>query len=279
MDPGVARKSWRTLEPYHGLVYFAPEAADRYAALGLPGFDAYFASRAAPMGPVPADVVIATFFNFHPDLVRRAIPHAWEVTTPAQLLVARLEGIDAALKRAVGAALDDGAAVAEAAALARRAAEACTPQGRPLYAAHASLAWPDQPHLVLWHAISLLREYRGDGHVAALLDAEVDGCQALVLHAASGDVPRAALQTSRAWSDDEWAAAVEVLGSRGLVDDVGEFTDAGRAFRQHIEDRTDQLAVRPWEAIGEPGADRLRVLVRPMSKAIVGSGSFGFPPR
>jgi hypothetical protein len=275
MEPVMARKMWRTLEPYHGLIYFAPEATVAYEALGVMGRDGYFASRAAPMGAVPAEVVMATFYNFNPDLVRHAIPRAWEVTTPAALLDARLDAADAALRRAVGGALDDPS-VARAAELARAAADGCTAAGRPLYAGHADLPWPEAPHLVLWHAISLLREFRGDGHVACLVEAGLDGIEALVFHAASGDVPRAALQTSRGWDDAAWHAAVAGLADRGLVDADGAFTDAGAALRQRIEDQTDAAALGPWEALGEEGCDELRSLVRPLSKAIVEGGTFGF---
>ena len=275
MEPVMARKMWRTLEPYHGLIYFAPEATEAYEALGVTGFDGYFASRAAALGAVPAEVVIATFFNFNPDVVRRAIPAAWEKATPAQLLAARLDAADRALRRAIGDDLDT-AEVGRAAELARVAAEACRAPGRPLYAAHASLPWPEPSHLALWHAVTLLREFRGDGHLAALVDAGLDGIDALVVHAASGEVPRAALQTSRGWSDAAWHASVEGLRNRGLVDEAGAFTQAGAALRQHIEDRTDVMAMAPWEALGEAGCDELRALVRPLSKAIVGSGTFGF---
>jgi len=274
MESVMARKMWRTLEPYHGLVYFAPEATAAYEALGVVGFDGYFASRAAAMGAVPAEVVVATFFNFNPAVVRHAIPGAWDVATPAQLLAARVEGIDAALRRATGDLLDDPG-VARAAELARTAADACTAAGRPLYAAHAGLPWPEPAHLALWHAVTLLREFRGDGHLACLVDAGLDGIDALVVHAASGEVPRAALQTSRHWDDGAWDASVERLQSRGLVDGSGAFTEAGTALRQHIEDRTDELALGTWRALGEEGCDELRSLVRPLSKAIVASGTFG----
>jgi hypothetical protein len=274
MEPVMARKMWRTLEPYHGLVYFAPEASAAYEALGVVGFDGYFASRAAAMGAVPPEVVVATFFNFNPDVVHRAIPGAWDVATPAQLLAARLEGIDAALRRATGHRLDDPG-VARAAELSRTAAEACTAAGRPLYAAHAGLPWPEPAHLALWQAVTLLREFRGDGHIACLVDAGLDGIDALVLHAASGEVPRAALQTSRHWDDAAWDASVERLRARGLVDGEGAFTEAGAALRQHVEDRTDALALGPWAALGEEGCDELRSLVRPLSKGIVASGTFG----
>ena len=224
MEALIARKMWRTLEPYHGLIYFSPEASAAYEALGVRGRDGYFASRAAPMGAVPAEVVIATFFNFNPAPVHHALPAAWEATTPAALLEARLGAADESLRRATGQALD-GADVARAAELARIAAEACTPEGRPIYARHASLPWPEPPPLALWHAISLLREFRGAGHLACLVGAGLDGVEALVVHAASGEVPRAALQTSRAWDDAAWEAAVARLADRGLVSTNGAFTD------------------------------------------------------
>jgi hypothetical protein len=278
VEPVLARKMHRTLEPYHGAVYFSAEAAERYRALGLPDRQmGYFASRSAPMGPVPAEVVVATFFNFAPAEVLRCIPAAWAIATPEAVIDARLAGIDATLRRILGDIVDSDEVV-EAAGLARRATEACRPEGRPLYAGHASLAWPDQPHLELWHALSLLREHRGDGHLAAMVVEGVDGCEALVIHAATGEVPASVLQASRARTDEEWAAAQARLRDRGWLDDTGGLTDAGRAHRQWVEDRTDQLALAPWSHLGQEASDRLRQLVRPWSKAIVGSGTFGFRP-
>lgn len=275
VDTIVARKSWRTLEPYHGFVYFAPEAHTSYAELGLHGTDGYFASRAAPMGAVSAEVVIATFFNFHPERVRRAIPSAWEVASPSQLVDARLAAVDMGLRRMLDGQLASNEMV-RAATLAREAAEPCPTHGRPLYAGCAGMPWVDDSHLVLWQAITRLREFRGDGHIAALVDAELEGIDALVMHAASRDVTRSVLQSSRGWSDDEWETSVDKLRSRGLVDADGSFTEAGAAQRQHIEDRTDALAMQPWNTLGEERCAELRHLVAPWSKAIVGSGTFGF---
>ena len=280
MDPTVARRTWRTLEPYHGLVYFAPEAAARYQALGVEGFHGYFASRAAAMGAVGPEVVVATFLNFNPALVHAAIPAAWEAAAPAGWIEARLEGIDAALRRCLGDDVVASAEVAEAAAVIRPAAEAVSTSvgsGRPLALAHAAVPRPNEPHLALWHSITVLREHRGDGHVSCLVEAGVDGCGALVQHAASGDVPRAVLQRTRGWSDDDWDAAVERLAARGWVDDAGAFTPAGRAARDAIEQRTDELAAPPWAVIGEDACSLLRTLVRPLSKAIVAAGGLGVP--
>ncbi|HJR25112.1 MAG TPA: hypothetical protein VJ804_06540, partial [Acidimicrobiales bacterium] len=126
--------------------------------------------------------------------------------------------------------------------------------------------------LVLWHAITLLREFRGDGHVACLVEAGLSGIEALILHAASGEVPRVALQRTRQWGDAAWEGAVAGLAERGLVDAEGSFTDEGAALRAGIEDRTDELALPPWRAIGQEACDELRALVRPLSRAIVTNG-------
>jgi hypothetical protein len=280
MDPVVARKTWRTLEPIHGMIYFVPETDERYRAIGLTTIRmGYFASRAAAMGAVPAEVVIATFFNFHPELVRRSIPEAWSLASPPEVLAARFDAVDAALRRAWGDEVSS-ADVEEAAVLARRAAEAAAehPEGRPLFAAHASLPWPEAPHVVLWHAQTLLREFRGDAHIAALTLEGLRGVEALIIHGATGDVPPAVLQASRAWPDDEWAAALDALRSRGLVDGDGGLTDAGRAHRQWVEDRTDERSTIAYDAIGEDGCDRLRQLCRPLSKAIVEGGLLAVDP-
>jgi hypothetical protein len=279
VDPGVARKTWRTLEPYHGMIYFAPEAAERYAALGIEGRAGYFASRAAAMGPVCAEVVIATFFNFNPDLVRAAIPAAWQTTTTEELLRARVDAADAALRRVLGDAVA-APEMARAAVLARTAADAACEQldGRPLFAAHARLDWPDEPHLVLWHAQTLLREYRGDGHVAALTASGLTGVEALVVHAATGEVPAEVLMATRAWSEEQWAAGVESVRSRGWLADGDELrlSAAGADHRREVEDTTDRLAVHAYSALGEEACSELRGLARPFSQSVVASGPFGF---
>ena len=262
------------------MIYFTPYGPRAYEAIGIRDRRmGYFASRSAAMGPVSAAVTIATFFNFNPAAVCRAIPAAWQIADPAALLDARLEAVDRSLSQAWGDGID-GPQVREAADLARTAAERAgeRPQGRPLFAAHSGLPWPDKPHLVLWHAQSLLREYRGDGHVSLLLTEGLSGLEALIVHAATGEIPGRALQTTREWSDEEWAAGVARVRERGWLDDAAEpkLNAAGRAHRQSVEDRTDELAVYPNQAIGEDGCARLRDLVRPLVKAVV-EADLGFP--
>jgi hypothetical protein len=256
------------------MIYFAPEAQDAYARLGLAHHrTGYFASRSAAMGPVRAEVVIATFFNFHPPLVQRAMDGVWDIATPEQVLAARYQGADAALRRAFGEALESPE-LADLARIARTAALAACDDlaGRPLFAGHAALLWPDEPHLVLWHAQTLLREYRGDGHVALLRCDGLDGVEALVTHAASGDIAPFALQSSRAWPDDAWATAVERLKSRGDLDAGGEFTDAGRARRAAIESRTDELAMPAFAGLSDEDAEQLVQLGRRFSRMVLDAG-------
>jgi hypothetical protein len=276
MDAVVARKVHRTIEAYHGMIYLVPEAREEYEKVGLTRdehFKGYFASRSAAMGAVPGEVVVATFYNFHPDLVMAAVPSCWDLASPADWLRARLRAADAALRRLLGDAIESSD-LAEALALAREAADACSPAGRPLFAGHRSLDWPDETHLALWHSITLLREYRGDGHVAALVSAEITPVEALVLHEGTGWVPPGVLQVTRAWSDEEWAAARARLGERGWIDG-DHLTDAGREARDDLERHTDDLALEPWRALGPERCQRLRELVRPLSKRIAESGTLG----
>jgi hypothetical protein len=282
VEPQIARRTWRTVEPIHSAMYFDPEARACYDRIGLGNMTLqYFASRAAPLGPVSAEVVISTFFNFCPDLVRAAIPKAWELATPERVLAARIEGAEQLLLRAFGA-LAEGPDIAEAARLARRAAEAACVhlEGRPLFAAHASLPWPDDdsPHLVLWHAQTLLREYRGDGHIAVLLADGLTGLEALVIHAATGELPVKSLRVTRAWPDEEWNATVEALQQRGVLQPGDELvlTTLGTQQRAAIEQRTDELSVPAYAVLGEDGCARLRSLARPLSQALMATGVLVF---
>ncbi len=165
----------------------------------------------------------------------------------------------------------DGPELAEAAALARRAAESAPGEGRPLAAANSALPWPEEPHLALWQATTILREHRGDGHLAALLVAGLDPVEALVSFAAIGAAPGAVF-AGRGWSPAEWTAARERLVGRGLLDADGTATDAGRALRAEIERGTDALAAAPWRELGTEGTARLADLLGPLWLEVLGSG-------
>jgi hypothetical protein len=114
-----------------------------------------------------------------------------------------------------------------------------------------------------------------------LLEADLDPVEALVTHAAAGDVSAEVLLATRAWSAEEWSAGVDRLRGRGLVAN-GEplaFTDGGRLMRQKVENRTDALAVAPYEVVGVDGCERLRQLSRPLSQAVVSSGLLNVDPK
>lgn len=268
---------WRVTEPFHAVGYFAPETRAAFDAAGLKGYwMGYFASRSAAMGAVPPEVVVATFYNFHPDMVKRAIPDAWFFSTPGAVLDARREGIDAALQRILGP-MADGEEVQEAAQLARRAATACSLPGRPLFAAHAGLPWPTAPHLVLWHACTLLREWRGDGHTTALSVAGLDGCEAHVALSATGTVPRSSIEPFRGWSDQDWIAAGRRLEARGWLDGRGRLTKEGATAHALLEQRTDELASAPWRLLSDDGCERLHELMMTILRPVLASDVVPYP--
>lgn len=275
--PHDARRLWQVLEPIHAVTYFSEACAERYRALGLKGFwMGYFASRSAPFGEASPELVTATFFNFRPSMAARALPDAWSLASPHAVLDARRAGSVATLRGALGAAAD-GTEVAEAANLAEQALAAAPMVGRPLFAALTALPRPSEPLDRLWHAATLLREHRGDGHVAASVAAGLDGLDAHVTFAATGAIPRERLQAARGWTDDEWDVAAAGLVARGWLDAGGALTSQGRADRQAIEDRTDAIAAAPWEALGRDGTDRLHALLLPLTRAVEGAGVIPYP--
>ncbi|MGI5125920.1 SCO6745 family protein [Pseudonocardia sp. CA-107938] len=266
----LVRGLWQVLEPVHAVLYYAPEVTAEAAALGYATgtrWPSYFPLRSAPLGRPGATVVAAAFYSFAPEFVAEHMDAAWTTAEPSDVLAARERGVAAALH----ALLPDAPGIVEAAGIARRAAEAAVTAGRPLAAGNAALPFPDDPLLQLWHAATILREHRGDGHVTALLDAGLDPVESLVSFAAIGAAPRATF-ASRAWTDEAWDAAVDRLRSRGLLDADGTATDAGRALRDRVEERTDALAAQPWAAIGVPEAAKLAQLVGPLTARIAGSG-------
>jgi hypothetical protein len=282
MEPQFARALWRAFEPVHAVSYFAPEARAACEPLGLRGFwRMYFATRSAPLGVVAPEVVAATFFGFATPMVARALPSVWEVVTPEQAWAARRDAAEAALERVLGGV--DDAHLRNLLTTAEAAVAGCAIGGRPLFAAHLGLAWPGRPLARLWHAVTLLREHRGDGHVAAATAADLDGLELLVLADAAGRVRREDTQPNRGWSDEEWAEAVDRLAGRGLLDGDGRATSAGRHLYDDIEARTDAAALRPWARLGyEPSAaflDGLALLARRLAATVIPyPNAVGVPP-
>lgn len=253
------RELWQATEGLHAVAYFAPEVAAAVAGVGVRGWwRGYFAGRAAPMGAVGPEVVTAVFANFSPTMVAEALPSAWTMAPPVAVATARLEGIAAALDRIDGPGGGDGgvaAAVVPVLDLLERAADAVPVLGRPLAAAWARQRLEviergaAEPMIRAWLAATVLREHRGDAHVAALAELELDGCEAHVTLSAVGRVPGDLLQGARGWTDAEWAAAVARLRGRGLLGPDDRLTAAGREVRAGVEVRTDRAAAVPWRAI------------------------------
>ena len=277
----LARSAWSALEVLHVVGYFSTEPRERYKALGLRPSLAYFAARSAPMGPVPAEVTVATFYVFSPVLVAAALPAAWAVAAPKKVLQARHDGVTATLHRLLDAVVDS-AELAEAGELALAACAGLSAPGRPLYAAHSALPLPADPMLRLWHAATLLREHRGDGHVAALLHAGLDPVEALVTGGlASGTTPF--MRATRGWSEEQWASGEQRLVDRGLLaltPTPGEqavrveptLTDAGLESYAAVEAQTGRAALAGWAHLGVQGTARLVELVRPWRDVVLAAG-------
>lgn len=267
-----ARELWRLVEPVHAVTYFSPEPLAALREAGYRGFwMGYFAGRAAPLGRPSAELVHALFHNFSFAHVARAVPDAWGFAPPEAALDARLRGSVAALRRQIGSDADP-AAIARAADLATRAAVSAPTEGRALYAANRALPVPDEPVARLWHAATLLREHRGDGHVAALTAAGVGGRASHVLHALATGTPAGGYATARGLDDDEWATVLAGLRERGLVGEDGGLSAAGRALKDQVEEATDDLAATALEVLGDDDLDELLSALAPLRAAVVAAG-------
>lgn len=274
----TARTLARLFGTFHNVTYYAPEMR-AFADLGLPEFwRAYMAYRSAPMGAVSASVVQSTFYNFAPAVVEAALPSAWDTTTPAQALTLR----DTCIRQALNRALPDAdlASVSEIVELALGPIIGCEAGARPLFAAHRELPLPPDPLLSLWHVCTLWREYRGDGHNLALASASIDGIECHVLLAAKGVGTQEVITKIRGWTQIEWQAAHERLASRGLLDQAGEYTPAGRQLRDEIEHHTDRLSARARDRLGTADATRvIELLTRFVDELVAGGAVAGrWPP-
>lgn len=278
-QPGNARQRhlFALAESYHAILYYAEEFS-AFRNAGLKGWwHAYFASRAAPLGRVPVEVVTAAFFNFAPRMVERALPGAWDIVPPSRLVEMRFEVVTDALDRVLRL---DPAPVEEAAELALASVDGLPCAGRPLFAAHSAVAAPGAAPTDLWHACTLLREYRFDGHNAALLAHGVDGCGAHVLMVARGRGNMATILPIRGFTEDEWMTSTQELRARGWLDGQGRFTAEGAAAREAIEDLTDRLCRAPLAALGPEGCERITALLEPLVDRIrrLGPVPVGWPP-
>ena len=277
-----ARRLAQLCESIHSISYYCREIND--LTRGDTGkfkgwWHAYFAYRPAPMGPVSAEAVTAAFYNFAPRMVERAVPGVWSISAPEAVCAQRAQLVDKSLRRVYASSLHSQE-LAEAAALSRQAIEGCDVAGRVLFGSYTSLEWPTEAHNILWHACTLLREHRGDGHNIALAAAGVDGAMSHVLMAARGFGNRPTIQGIRGWTDAEWQAATEALQQRGWIQEDGSQTELGRKQRTVIERHTDRLASEPTARLGETGTARLEELLTGFVKTLLAGGEVSgrWPP-
>ncbi|BAJ27196.1 MULTISPECIES: hypothetical protein [Kitasatospora] len=261
-----ARALWWLFEPVHALTYFSPEARAAYEAAGLRGYwRGYFGGRSAPLGAVDAAPVVTAFFNFAPQMVERALPEVWSLVTPERALEARVEGATGALRRVLVDVKPD--LIDRSVELLERAVDGLDCWGRVLAAANAELPRPDDRLARLWQATTVLREHRGDGHVAALVAEGLDGCEALVVRCAL-DTRRETLQPQRGWSDTEWDEATARLIDRKWLAPDGSLTIGGRRRHLALEAATDLSASRVWTThFHRFELDELLTALRPIAAA------------
>ena len=273
MDQSVVHKVHMAINLVHRLVYFVPEAGEEYAALGVQGAGGYFASRSAPMGAVTDHVVLATFYNFSPLAVLSAMPGVWTAAPPEAWQAARFRVVERALNRvAVDLAAEQ---IAEARSLIDPVVAGLIVGGKPLAAGNVEVALPDDPLVALWQQLTVVREWRGDAHIAALVNSQIGPCECLVMQVGAGRFPLRLAQATRRWNETEWAAAVGSLAERGWAESDGTITPAGIAERDRVEAETDRLCAPIWEPIGDAGAERFAELITPIHTAMDAAGTYG----
>lgn len=257
----------------HRFVYFVPEAAEEYGRIGATGRGAYFASRVAPLGAVPDPVIVATFYNFSPHAVAGAdLPAVWRATTPAALQTARYTAAERALRR-VGPVLTD-AEIAEARRVIDPVVAGLDLAGKPLAAANAALPLPADPMTALWQQVTVIREWRGDAHIAVLVAEGVGPCECMVLQVGTGRFPMGVTRATRQWTEEQWAAAQQRLAARGWAGPDGSLSPAGLDAREAIEARTDLLCAPLWEGADPAAVAGLTAMLQRIHAAMEAAGTY-----
>jgi hypothetical protein len=287
MDDNTLRRQARTLaahlEPVVGQVFFAPECHSAYEKLGFapspgvfgnnvaaPDGPAYFTSRGSLMGQVAPHVVAAAFGVFKPEVVVAGVSFGWSRTDAETIFAARRSGAVAQLERVCGAA---DANVTRTAAQLETAADALAEPGRPLFSGLRS-HWddPQDPWTRLFHLGDMLRECRGDAHVAAWTAAGLDAVEIGLCTEAYMGLPLQTYIRTRGWNDEELTAAVGRLEARGWLAN-GTLTETGRAEREAIERATDTQMRPAVVALGEQ-LDEVCAALAPWGEAMRASGGY-----
>jgi hypothetical protein len=275
MTNSIARRMFELVEPIGVVPYSADDPNEAMFALGFTNYwDTYFAGRAAPLGVVPPEVVDALFYNFAPGEVARHIPKVWRTTTPEAAIAARQSGCTTALRRILGDHIGSPSFV-RAADLLVKAATSAPVEGRPMYAALRATPMPDDDVARLFHAASLLREHRGDGHIAALMVEGVGGLEAHALSALDMNMPAERFGRIHHLPSAQIADVIAGMRDRGLIGDDGWLSEHGRAVKQRVESLTDQLAAKPYERLEPSELDELIGALEPLAERLVAAQQWG----
>ena len=280
-DRGYARRCAQAVNALHSIPYFTTDLQEEIQPFGVTDHSSvYLAGRASPLGTADPAVVTAVFNSFAPDLIAHRIPALWDLISPERAIRARQDAVGTALERLLGTEITQSGELAEAAKLAIAAAGSCSSPGRPLYSANSALELPDRPHVVLWHAATMLREYRGDGHLAVLGHFELTGVDSLVIDCASTHgMAKEIVMPMRGWTETEWSQGRERLADRGLVDAEGRLTARGVAVRDEVEAETGRLDRQPYAALGQANVERLALYVHRLVGIAADAGVFPPPLR
>lgn len=284
MHAQLIRTATKRLDTLHASTYFSPLMSTAYEEIGLERAAQYFAARACALGPASSELVAATFMSFHPQLIANSVPSCWDAAAPERVHAARLRGVRALMESLLSSLPDEDQAALRAAAV--RLCGALAPvvdaqslSGRALYAAHRAaldeVYTNPRDHdefLNLWVTVTLLREYRGDGHVAALVSHGCSGLDALILDCATGSSWRpSAARRSRGWSEETWRGAASKLVASGLLSDASDgatLTDTGREYKALIEAATDRSVETAWSSIDEDTLAQVRVDAKIVAEAV-----------
>ena len=280
IDP--ARSLAAALEPFAGQVYFSPECHEGYEALGfgpssaevggvqMPEMAAYFTSRGSVMGQVPGTVVAAAFGVFKPAIVLPSVETGWSTTDAVTIESARTDGAVGQLRRVLGESPDG---IDEAVDLLRTATRGLEPAGKPLFAGLLAQPMPDSPLGEAWRRADMLREYRGDAHVAVWTAEGFDACEIGLLTELYWGLPARSYSRTRGWNEDDYVGATARLERRGLLAD-DTLTDAGREAREAVEVATDAACAPIVDALGD-GLSTLVEMLSAWSAAI--RDAHGYP--
>lgn len=265
--PDLTRRASFASHQFLGWIFWDQRAKDNLAALGVPeGLGHYIVNRGAPLAPAGAEALYAAFYTIKREFIHFAINHAApHISNWHDVTVARDAAVRAGINDMTPEIVEPFGELAEEL---WRTVDAIPVAGRVLFAAHKSWPRPSDPLMSAWNALNCIREWRGDTHFGILVNDNVGVVEAGLLHDAWMGYPKEWIPRSRGADDNEIASALQNLSERGYVTD-GVINEAGVAYRQELEERTDALCEIPWRSFGEENTERLLSILEPVGERYV----------